>query len=471
MKIIHISAECYPVAKVGGLADVVGTLSRYQSREGHLVQVVIPCYETNFIKENEFETVFWSQVELGNFNFPFSVLKGVKNDLDFELYLIAIPELFDRAEIYGYKDDIERFLSFQKAFLDWLITVNDKPTIINCHDHHTALLPFMINYASKYVALKEVPTLLTVHNAIYQGQFGFDKLHYFPNYDLSKTDILQWNGCINSMAVGLRCARAITTVSPNYLNEINYSGNGMEMLFNQVRYKSKGILNGIDIEIWNPETDSKIAYNYTAENCEVGKSKNKQKLCKTFDLDPEKPLICFIGRLFPEKGADLLCEFSKKSLSEKDRELNILILGSGNRDIEEQLTDLVSEYNGNYNVYIGFSEELAHLIYAGSDFLLMPSRTESCGLNQMYAYRYGTIPIVRSTGGLKDTVVDLDEGGCGICFNQASVEDMIKAKNRALEFYKEEEKVITTRKSGMRLNHSWKKAYQEYLEMYNLIIK
>ncbi|WP_366183473.1 glycogen/starch synthase [Flavobacterium ovatum] len=471
MEIIHISAECYPVAKVGGLADVVGVLSNYQYKRGHSVKVVIPCYETEFIQKNEFETVFWSQVQLGQFHFPFSVLKGINNDLGFDLYLIAIPELFDRADIYGYKDDIERFLAFQKAFLDWLATRKELPEVINCHDHHTSLIPFMMTYGRQYEKLKEIPTLLIVHNALYQGQFGFDKLNYFPDYDLYKTHILEWGGCINSLAVGLKCARAITTVSPNYLNEINDSGNGLEILFNQVRYKSKGILNGIDNETWNPENDSKIEFNYSIKNHHIGKQKNKEKLCDLFDLDPNKPLFSFVGRLFEEKGIDLLCEFLKKTTKENARKINILILGSGNKEIEDQLSKLLTEFKGNYNVYIGFNEDLAHLIYAGSDFLLIPSRMESCGLNQMYAYRYGAIPVVRSTGGLKDTVVDISEDGCGICFDQATVTDIEIAIGRAVILYKDQEKVNSIIKSGMMLDYSWENAYQEYLKMYNLIIK
>jgi starch synthase len=471
MEIFHISAECYPIAKVGGLADVVGALSKYQYKEGHSVKVIIPCYETKFIQENEFETVFWSQVQLGQFHFPFSVLKGINNNLGFEVYLIAIPELFDRADIYGYKDDVERFLAFQIAFLDWLVTRREFPTLINCHDHHTSLIPFMSSYGFQYEKLREVPTLLTVHNATYQGQFGFDKLHYLPDFDLNKTHILEWGGCINSLAVGLKCTRAMTTVSSNYLDEINNSGNGLEILFNQVRYKSKGILNGIDNEIWNPENDNKITLNYSAENHVIGKQKNKEKLCELFDLNTNKPLVSFVGRLFEEKGADLLCDFIKKMAKENAREINILILGAGNKEIETQLSNLLTEYKGNYNFFIGYNEDLAHLIYAGSDFLLMPSRMESCGLNQMYAYRYGAIPVVRRTGGLKDTVLDINDGGCGLCFDQATVEDIEIAIGRAVELYKDKEKINSIIKSGMKLNYSYEKTYQEYLKMYNLIIK
>ncbi|WPR70759.1 glycogen/starch synthase [Flavobacterium sp. NG2] len=471
LEIIHISAECYPVAKVGGLADVVGAIAKYQFNAGHNVSVVVPCYETKFIKENEFETIHWSQVKLGHFNFPFSVLKGINHNLGFNLYLITIPELFDRGEIYGYKDDIERFLSFQIATLDWFVAHNLLPDVVHCHDHHSAVIPFMMQQAFDYEKLRPVPTVLTVHNALYQGQFGFDKLHYFPSYDLSKTPLLEWSGCINSLAVGLKCARAITTVSPNYLNEINYNGYGLEMLFNQVRYKSRGILNGIDNDVWNPKIDPLIATNYDVDDFEVGKQKNKEKLCKLFNFNVEYPLISFVGRLYEEKGADLLSEVARKAISTNNNKINILILGSGNKVIEDSLKLVLNDFSSNYNLSIEFNEKLAHQIYAGSDFILMPSRMESCGLNQMYAYRYGAIPVVRRTGGLKDTVVDISENGFGICHDHATVDDVCDAIQRACELYKEKEKIKVIAKSGMVLNHSWEKAYQEYLEMYNLIIK
>ncbi|MCW2118432.1 glycogen synthase [Flavobacterium sp. 7A] len=471
MEIIHISAECYPIAKVGGLADVVGALAKYQNMEEHSVKVFLPCYETKFIQENKFETIFWADVELGQFLFPFKILKEKNNSLGFELYLIVIQELFDRQDIYGYKDDIERFLTFQKAFLDWLLTRNEFPAVINCHDHHTALIPFMITQGMQYEKLKNIPTLLTIHTALYQGQFSFDKNNYLPDYDVNKKGLLEWDGCINSLAAGLRCARAITTVSPNYLNEVNISANGLEYLFNETRYKSKGILSGIDYETWNPTTDTKIEVNFSITNFSFGKRKNKEKLCDLFNLSHDVPLISYVGRLLDVKGADLLCEYSKKVLQENANKINILILGKGNITIEKQLSNLLTDYQKNYNIYIGFNEELAHLIYAGSDFLLIPSRTESCGLNQMYAYRYGAIPIVRRTGGLKDTVIDIEDNGQGICFENATVEDMITATNRALVLFENEEKINLIIKSGMTLNHSWKTAYQEYLKMYNLIIK
>lgn len=470
MEIFHIGAECYPVAKVGGLADVVGALPKYQNSSEHLVRVVLPRYDTKFINENKFENVHSGFVKLGNFNFPFNVLKERTCKLGYELYLVEIPELFDRKEIYGYEDDIERFLSFQIATLDWLITRNDIPDVINCHDHHTGLIPFMMLYANKYEKLRNTPTVITIHNSIYQGQFGFDKLYYLPEFDLSKVALLEWDNKINSLATAIKCASAVTTVSPNYLNEINYSAYGLESLFNLVRYKSKGILNGIDMEVWNPATDKMLVKNYSTKNFQKGKQENKEKLCSQFDLDPTKPLFSFIGRLLEEKGADLLPHAAAMSLSENYKEINILVLGSGNTEIENQLSHLLTSFKGNYNAVIGYDEELAHLIYGGSDFLLMPSRVEPCGLNQMYAMRYGTIPIVRRTGGLKDTVIDLGDDGNGICHDQASVNDVCYSIQRAVSLFKDKKKINDIRKMGMGIDHSWESVCQEYIEVYNLIL-
>lgn len=471
MEIFHIGAECYPVAKVGGLGDVVGALPKYQNSAGELVRVVLPRYETKFIEENKFDCVHSGFVKLGSLNFAFNVLKEKTNQLGYELYLIEIPGLFDREEIYGYDDDIERFLSFQIVILDWISTRNEIPSVINCHDHHTGLIPFMLLYANKYERLRDVPTVITIHNSIYQGQFGFEKLYYLPEFDLSKAYLLEWDNRINSLASAIKCASEVTTVSPNYLNEINESAYGLESLFKLVRDKSKGILNGIDMEVWNPATDRMLAANYSIKNFKKGKQENKEKLCSQFNLDPAKPLFSFIGRLLEEKGADLLPHVAAMALSENPKGINILVLGSGNTIIENQLTHLVTSFKGNYNAVIGYNEELAHLMYGGSDFLLMPSRVEPCGLNQMYAMRYGTIPIVRRTGGLKDTVIDFGDEGNGICHDQASVSDVCHSIQRAVELYKDKKKINDIRKLGMGIDHSWESVCQEYIEVYNLIIE
>jgi len=468
MEIFHIAAECYPVAKVGGLGDVVGSLPKYQNKAGHLVKVVIPQYQTKFITENQFDSVYSGTVKLGNFNFPFSIKKESTAILEFELYVVEIPELFDRKDVYGYEDDIERFVAFQIATLDWISSRNALPDIIHCHDHHTGLIPFMMQYATKYEKLRTVSTVITIHNAIYQGQFGFDKLYYLPEFDLSKVTVLEWDNRINSLATAIKCASVVTTVSPNFLNEINNFGYGLESLFNMVRHKSKGILNGIDTQVWNPEKDKMVVANYSIRTVDKGKQANKEQLCSQFNLDPTKPLFSFIGRLLEEKGADLLSHAAALALSENYKEINILILGSGNTEIENQLSHLLASFQGNYNVFIGYDEELAHLIYAGSDFLLMPSRVEPCGLNQMYAFRYGTIPIVRRTGGLKDTVIDIGDNGNGICHEQASIVDVCYSIRRAVDLYKDTKSFKNVRKTGMNIDHSWERVCQEYIDLYNL---
>lgn len=469
MEILHIAAECYPVAKVGGLGDVVGSLPKYQTKAGHLVKVVIPQYDTKFIQENEFDCVYSDFVKLGNFNFPFNIQKEKNNILGFELYVVEIPELFDRKEVYGFEDDIERFLTFQIACLNWINFRATVPDVINCHDHHTGLIPFMMQFAEKYEKLKNLATVITIHNSIYQGQFGFDKLYYLPEFDLSKVNLLEWDNKINSLATAIKCASEVSTVSPNFLNEINNFGYGLESLFNLVRHKSKGILNGIDTEVWNPSKDKMLFVNYSIKTLEKGKQENKEQLCSQFNLDPTKPLFSFIGRLLEEKGADLLPHAAALALSENFKEINILILGSGNLEIENQLSHLVTSFKGNYNVFIGYNEELAHLIYAGSDFLLMPSRVEPCGLNQMYSFRYGTIPIVRRTGGLKDTVTDIGDNGNGICHDQVSITDICYSIQRAVKLYKDKRNLKKIRKIGMNIDHSWERVCQEYIEMYHLI--
>lgn len=470
MEIFHIGAECYPVAKVGGLADVIGALPKYQNYGENKVCVVIPAYETAYKNENKFDCVFWGKIKLGTFHFSFTVLKEVTNKLGFELYLVDIPELLDRPNVYNYQDDIERFVAFQIAVLDWLLGRSELPDIIHCHDHHTGLIPFMSKFCKKYEILKNIPKLITIHNSLYQGVFSFNKLHYLPEFDLINIKELEWGNCINSLAAGIKCTDFVTTVSPGYLNEISHSSSGLEHLYQKVRDKSKGILNGIDIDVWNPINDPMISVNYTTETVNDGKQRNKKELCLEFGMDSTKPFFSFIGRLFPEKGADLLPEFVSTVFSGFKNEINILILGYGDKEIENELSELLSKHKGNFNIHLGYNEELAHKVYAASDYILIPSRTEPCGLNQMYAMRYGTVPIVRRTGGLKDTIIDFEENGNGICFEQATVESICSSVQRALDLYHNKEKLYQLRINGMKTDHSWENVSQEYFELYNLII-
>ncbi|MFD2873295.1 glycogen synthase [Mucilaginibacter ximonensis] len=471
MKIYHLSAECYPVAKVGGLADVVGALPKYQNLAGLDAAVVMPFYDRKFTRENEFDTVFQSATLLGTRRLYFEILKEKTDKLGFPLYLVKIPGLVDRENIYSYPDETEQFIAFQIAFLDWISYSQQSPDIIHCHDHHSGLIPFLLKYSKLYTRLADTPTVFTIHNGQYHGAFGWDKLAYLPEIDLSKTGLLDWAGGINPLASAVRCAFKYTTVSPSYLDELSISSNGLEYLFFLERARGVGIINGIDTQVWNSATDPMIVEKYTAIKVTSGKQKNKEALCARFNLDPSKPLISFIGRLVLEKGAELLAEAIETCLKDYAGQVNFLILGAGDEDIEKDLQELKENFPVDCNVYIGYNEELAHQVYAGSDFLLMPSRVEPCGLNQLYSLRYGTMPVVRSTGGLKDTVIDFgDAGGYGIRFNNVSVADIAYSVGRALALYPDTKQMQTLRKRMMALDFSWDASAKQYIELYKGII-
>ncbi|PSL44922.1 starch synthase [Chitinophaga niastensis] len=468
MEILHISAECYPVAKVGGLGDVVGALPKYQHQLGSIAKVVIPAYRTKYFETHEFDVVHQAGMWLGHDWYHFNVLKERSNELGFDLYLVDIPGLLDTPGVYGYPNDTERFLAFQIAVLDWINEWQHLPDVIHCHDHHTGLIPFLLSYGYKYTRLKEVPSVLTIHNAQYQGQFGWDKLYLIPSFDLWKSGLLDWGGAINPLAAAIKCAWRVTTVSPGYLEELFSNANGLESLISHERGKTIGILNGIDTLVWDPSIDTMLPLNYDIDTVNEGKQENKQRLCERFGLDSSLPLISFIGRLVGDKGADLLPEIISRSLHELPGEVNFLVLGSGEPHVEWSLQQTRQTVSYGFNVHIGYNEPLSHLIYAGSDFLLMPSRVEPCGLNQLYALRYGTVPMVRSTGGLKDTVVDFgDKNGFGIRFNQAGVWDVCYSVKRAIELYHDTTHLQAVRLQGMRIDHSWGSSAQQYLDMYN----
>ncbi len=467
MRIFHLSAECYPVAKVGGLADVVGALPKYQNMAGMQAAVVMPYYNRKFVQENVFDTVFRGSTLLGNRRLYFEILKEQTDKLGFELFLVKIPGLIDREEIYSYPDETEQFIAFQLAFLDWISYSQQSPDLIHCHDHHSGLVPFLLQHSRLYTRLAATPTIFTIHNGQYHGAFGWDKLAYLPEIDLYKTGLLDWNGGINPLACAVKCCWKYTTVSPTYLQELTISSNGLEYLFYLEQAKGVGILNGIDTEVWDPKKDPMIANKISITQIAKGKEANKAVLCERFNFSPDKPLVSFIGRLVFEKGADLIATALEESINEYPGGFNFLMLGAGDKEIEKELLELKDFYPDQCNVFIGYDEALAHLIYAGSDFLLMPSRVEPCGLNQLYALRYGTLPMVRSTGGLKDTVIDFSEaGGYGITYNDAHVEDICTAIGRALTLYNDPKKMQSLRKTMMTLDFSWDRSAAEYIDLY-----
>lgn len=474
MKVVHLSAECYPAAKTGGLADVVGTLPKYLLEEGVMASVIIPKYGHEWMKNQSFETVYEGGAPLGDDEFHFHIQRLSGDQLGFPLLVVNIPERFDRPGIYlqqqtgeVYPDDFERFASFQIAVLEWLKTLRQKPEVIHCHDHHTGLIPFMLTQCFRYDSIKHIPTVFTVHNAEYQGTFNLHKSELLPAFNAEHIGMLDWDQKLNSLSAGLKSCWKITTVSPSYMEELSSGSQGLEWLFQNERAKSCGILNGIDESVWNPATDHLIDHHYTAQNFEEGKRKNKKSLCTHFDLNPNLPTISFIGRLAYEKGADLLPDLFQ-ALLESTREVNFIVLGSGDRGLHQRFEEMEKQHMGFFDATMEYNEPLAHQIYAGSDFLVMPSRVEPCGLNQMYAMRYGSIPIVRNTGGLKDTVKDISmAGGTGIKFNNFTLGAAVQALHRALELYKDSEGMSEIRDRIMNLDFSWNASAKEYIKLYD----
>ncbi|MFT3980519.1 MAG: glycogen/starch synthase [Ferruginibacter sp.] len=467
MEILHVSVECYPMAKAGGLADVVGALPKYQQDLGHVAKVVMPMHRTKFLLENEWETVHKGGFNMGSTYFDFTIIKEKTNKLGFDLYCVDIYGLLDREKIYSYDDDTERFVAFQIAVLEWLRHWQHQPDVVHVHDHHTALIPFMMQHCFVYNHLAGIKTVLTIHNGQYQGWMSWEKATYLPAWDTWKWGLLDWNNLVNPLACGIKCADKVTTVSPGYMKELFQSANGLEHLFYLEGAKCSGILNGIDYAVWDPKTDTYILDNFTTSDVKDGKHLNKKKLCDDFGFDIGLPLFIFIGRLVGEKAADILPGAINAAYETFGEKFSVLILGSGDKGVEYQLELITRQYVGYYNTQITYNEKLSHQMYAGADFLLMPSRVEPCGLNQMYAMRYGTVPMVRRTGGLLDTVIDFGEpNGYGICFSNASVEDILHAMSRAMELYEDNKLLNTLRKRMMAVETSWESSAQQYIDLY-----
>jgi starch synthase len=467
MNIFHLSMECYPVAKVGGLADVVGALPKYQNKiKGIKASVVMPWYNKKFVHDNEFEVVFDGFIHQSNSMFQVMVLKEKNSILGFDLYLVKVPGLLDRDNPYGFWDESQQFLAFQHAVLHWLSAMNIRPDVLHCHDYHTGLVPFMVEHCPEFHLLKGVKTIGTIHNGEYQGQMRWEMANYMPWFDSNQWGLLDWAGYINPLASMLKCCHAFNAVSQGYMDELYQNLRGLESLVQTEHAKAHGIINGIDTEVWDPNTDEYLENHFSIKNAKAGKRKNKIALCEEYGLDPNLPLVGFIGRFAGEKGADLLPDIVWQSIQQTYGAMNIFILGSGETHTENRLLELNHSFK-NFGLELGYREPLSHLIYAGADFLLMPSRVEPCGLNQMYAMRYGTVPIVRYIGGLKDTVQDVSTGGSGIVFDNATAEDAVNAIHRALSIYQNEEYMDQLVQNNMNFNFSWVHSAENYVNLYH----
>ena len=470
MRILHCSAECYPYAKVGGLADVVGALPKYQNMLGHQASVVVPMHKTPFLFQHQWDVVYRGSIHLGYNTLSFTVIKEQSGELGFDLFAIDIHGLLDREKVYGYDDDLQRFIAFQLAIVQWVVAVKDLPQMIHVHDHHTAMIPFFLKHTGHGSRITSIKTVLTIHNAQYQGNMPWHQSDVLPHWDGWKTGLMEWNDQINSLACGIKCADKVNTVSHHYMHELRHHANGLEKLFEYEMGKCSGIINGIDYDVWNPMTDQLITTHFNESDVMQGKELNKKDLCAQFGFDEQLPLFIFIGRLVYDKGADLLSSFINAGFNKFGNNMNWLILGSGDRFLEDMLRGVAQHHSIHCKFVSEYNEPLSHQMYASADFLIMPSRVEPCGLNQLYALRYGTIPMVRRTGGLQDTVIDMgDEHGVGICFLHAKLEDMLHAMGRAMDLYHEKDMMEDLRKKMMKINNSWERSARDYIDLYNSI--
>ncbi|MDO8369006.1 MAG: glycogen/starch synthase [Saprospiraceae bacterium] len=492
IQVLHISAECYPAAKTGGLGDVVGSLPKYMTQAGVLSAAVIPKYALKWINGREWVTVYSGAIRSDWRTIHFSVQQEKSNALGFPFFVVDIPGLYDRPGIYNdpsgwaYGDEIERYLVFQQAVLQWVTSFpeHERPRVLHCHDHHTGLIPFMTKYAPDFRPLSEIPTVFTIHNGQYQGAFSWKNHNLLPYYDAWARNYLDWNGAVNPMASAIKCAWAVTTVSESYLYELHESSLGLEPLFRLEWQKQWGIINGIDAQVWDPSTDAALQFrleeisqksedkSQRSFDIQGFKQKNKRVLCEWFGLPEHLPLVSFIGRMVNEKGSDLLPD-AYRSYIHAGGSATFLVLGTGEAWTQNAFRSMSHQYPGRVNAVIDYNEALAHQIYAGSDFLIMPSRVEPCGLNQMYAMRYGTIPIVRSIGGLKDTVPDIAEPdglGRGIRFDQATTSDIGHAIHRGAAMWHNEPGIVALlRKRIMAADFSWENTVGRYFSVYQRI--
>ncbi len=473
MRVIFIASEGNPYIKTGGLGDVVGSLPKYLKKFGTNISLILPLYKK--IKEKNLDLDFIDEVEITIddklYNFKFY---KDKLNFNFDVFFIENDHFFNRDGIYNennidYPDNHLRFGLFSLASLK-LSVKNLKPDIIHVHDWQTSFVPIY----NKIFFNNNIKTILTIHNLAYQGIFDKESIKNLGlPYDLFSIDKLEFYGNVNFLKGGLIFSDFITTVSPTYSKEIQKEdfGFGLEGVLKERREKLIGILNGIDYDYWNPEKDKMIYKNYNIDTFEV-KKENKNFLYKELNLnfDLEKPLYSLITRITNQKGIDLVLEIFDKLMKFP---INLLILGLGDKDIENKLLDLNKFYKEKFIAIIKFDEELSHKIYASSDFFLMPSRFEPCGLSQMISLRYGTIPIVRSTGGLRDTVIEYNENiGCGngfIFYDYDEIE-LFDAIKRSIIIFNDKEKLNKIIKIGMNSDFSWDNSSKKYLELYKQIL-
>lgn len=468
MKILYAVSEALPFIATGGLGDVGGSLPVALRKRMAGCRVVLPLY-SGIRKEMRDKLKF-----VTHFTVPVSWRKqycGVfeLNDNGVIYYLLDNQYYFQRDGLYGHYDDAERFAFFSRAALELCGYTGFKPDVIHCNDWQTALIPVYhsLIYA-KQPEYANIKTVMTIHNIQYQGIYSKAILGDVFGIGEEHADILTYNGSLNLLKGGIECADRVTTVSPTYAGEIldAWYSHGLDSILNARSFKLSGILNGIDTVSYNPETDKDIFVPYSAAQPE-GKAENKAALQKMLGLPvkADAPLIGIVSRLVQHKGFDLIKDSLQELLETSGAQL--AVLGSGDFEYENFFSRVRDQYPGRLSLNIGFVPELARKIYAGSDIFLMPSKSEPCGLSQMIALRYGSIPVVRETGGLKDSITENADGsGNGFVFTGYNAQEMLQALRRALEAYNNKEHWCNLVSRALESDNSWSRSAAEYMRLY-----
>jgi starch synthase len=481
LRVGFVCSELTPLAKSGGLADVSAALPRYLARTGHDVRVFMPLYssiDTSGLDLHNVDFLRDVPLDFGDRRYVFSALTTRLPGTDTGMYLIHCPALYDRDALYTHDDDEHlRFALLCRAAIECCQRMGWSPEVFHCNDWHTGLLPLYLKTVYGWDALfGGTKTLLTIHNLGYQGLFDAAVLpelgfrgheHLFHNHDLAEARV-------SYLKSGILYADLLGTVSPTYAQEIQEEryGMGLHPLLQARSTSLVGILNGVDYEDWDPRTDPHIPVHYS-ENSLQGKGKNKRALLENLGLHYTRgvPVLGIVSRLTYQKGFELCFDVLPDVLARYD--MRLAVLGSGEDEYESFFSGLQASYLGKVCFYRGYHERLAHMIEAGADMFLMPSRYEPCGLNQMYSLRYGTIPIVRKTGGLADTVQIYDPAtgqGTGVVFEHFTAEGLRWGLETALELYGKRKAWRRLVRNAMAQNFSWERQGAEYVRLYRRLI-
>ena len=467
MKILFCSSEVVPFAASGGLGDVAGSLPKSLNAEGQDVRVILPLYGK--IKEKYSEDLKFIDsfnVSLGWRNQYCGLFTMEQNGVTY--YLLDNEFYFNRPNLYGYGDDGERFAFYSKAILESLLHLDFEPDIIHANDWQSALVTLYINVYYRHIQkFQKIKTVFTIHNIAYQGQYGYNMIADTLGLPQEWAHHAEYNGDTNFMKAAIENADKVTTVSPTYAQEIldPWFAHGLDPILREKQHKLWGILNGIDYESYNPKTDKIIVKNFHADAFIKNKAVCKKELRSLFNLqEDDSPIISMVTRLVGHKGVDIIVQAMQGLI---DKGYQVVVLGTGESQYEEFFRDLAARYPGRVGVEIAFIPALSRKIYAGSDMFLMPSKSEPCGLSQMIALRYGAIPIVRETGGLKDSVKDSQDGvGNGFTFANYSADELYGACMRAYEGYQDTKGWRVLVKRAMQSDCSWKNSAKEYIRMY-----